>query len=154
MTYLFKLALAASIFCSACGSAWAGPDRGNAEDAVAMVQKVIEDMKKNGKEKVIQDVQHQHPRYKHRDLYVFISTIGGVTMANGSNPKMAGKNLSDIRDADGKTMGKERLDLARTKGKGWQDYRWPDPLTKEIKNKSAYLERYEDLVISCGIYKD
>jgi signal transduction histidine kinase len=151
---LARFTLAAALFLAVCSPSWAAPDRGSAEEAVAMVKKVIDDMKKNGKDKVIQDVQSQNPRYKDRDLYVFISSIKGITLANGSNPKTAGKDLSDIRDVDGKPMGKERFEMARTKGKGWQDYRWPDPLTKEIKKKSVYLERYDDLVISCGIYTD
>lgn len=153
MRYILKLTLAAVVLFSTC-TAWAAPDRGNAEDAVAMVKKVIDDMKKNGKDKVVQDVQGQNPRYKDRDLYVFISTINGMTLANGANPRMVGKDLSEIKDIDGRPMGKERFEMARTKGKGWQDYRWPDPITKEIKKKSVYLERFDDLVISCGIYKD
>lgn len=154
MKFLFKLAISTLTFFAMCGPTWAGPDRGTAEQAVAMVKKVVDDMKKYGKEKVIHDVQNQDPRYKDRDLYIFVSRLDGITLANGSNPKTVGKNMNDIKDADGKPMGKERFEIARTKGKGWQDYKWPDPITKEVKAKSTYLERYEDLVVSCGIYKD
>lgn len=154
MNALRKLAIAAIILMSVCGTSWAGPERGSADDAVAMVKKVVDDMKKYGKEKVLRDVQAQDPRYRDRDLYVFIGGMDGVTLANGSNPKLAGKNLNGLKDADGKLMQQERLEIARTKGKGWQDYRWPDPITKEIKKKSTYLERYEDLIINCGIYRD
>jgi signal transduction histidine kinase len=150
----FKLAIALIAFVSVCGAHAADADRGTAEDAIAMVKKVIADMKKLGKDKVIQDVQSQSPRYKDRDLYVFISNMDAIALANGNNPKLAGKSLVDIKDADGKPMEKERLDIARTKGKGWQDYSWPDPITKEVKRKSVYLEKYEDMIISCGIYKN
>lgn len=154
MKYILKLAIPAIVLLAACGISWAGPERGSSAEAVAMVKKVIEDIKKNGRDKVIQDVQSQNQRYKDRDLYVFISNMDGVTLANGNNPKLAGKNLNDIRDADGKPMGKERFEIARGKGKGWQDYRWPDPITKEIRRKSVYLEKIEDLIVSCGVYKD
>ena len=153
MKNLVKL-LIAVLFFSASGIVAAAADRGTAEEAVALVKKVIEDMKRDGKEKVIQEVQSGSTRYKSRDLYVFIGSMDGITLANGSNPKIAGKNLNDVKDADGKSMGKERFDIARNKGKGWQDYRWPDPLTKEIRKKSTYLEKYEDVIVSCGIYKD
>lgn len=142
------------LFLSVAGTACAASDRGTADEAVAMVKRVIGDMKKDGKEKVIHEVQTGSARYKDRDLYVFISGMDGVTRANGINPKIAGKNLNDIKDADGKAIGKERFEIARTKGKGWQDYRWPDPQTKEIRKKSTYLEKYEDMIVSCGIYKD
>lgn len=143
-----------TLFLSFSAMPCAASDRGTAEEAVAMVKKVIDDMKTDGKEKIIRDVQSGSARYKDRDLYVFISGMDGVTRANGINPKIAGKNLNDIKDADGKSIGKERFELARTKGKGWQDYRWPDPLTKETRKKSTYLEKYEDVVVSCGIYRD
>lgn len=152
MKSLLKLVWALLFFTSACG--WAAPERGTADDAVAMVRKVADDIRKYGREKVIQDVQSQQPRYRDRDLYVFISSMEGVTLANGNNPKLAGKHLNDIRDADGKPMGKERFEIARNQGKGWQEYRWPDPLTKEIRRKAAYLEVHDGLIISCGIYKD
>jgi len=153
MRTMFKLAMA-SLLISFAGMSVAASDRGTADEAVAMVKKVIDDMKKEGKEKVIQDVQAGSARYKDRDLYVFISGMDGITRANGANPKIAGKNLNDIKDADGKSIGKERFELARTKGKGWQEYRWPDPLTKQSRMKSTYLEKYEDMVVSCGVYKD
>lgn len=153
MHMFFKLAIASLLLCFASVSA-AGADRGTPDEAVAMVRKVIDDMKKVGKEKVIQDVQAGSARYKDRDLYVFISGMDGITRANGANPKIAGKDLNDIKDADGKPIGKERFELARTKGKGWQEYRWPDPLTKQSRMKSTYLEKYEDMVVSCGVYKD
>jgi signal transduction histidine kinase len=153
MRTFFKLVIA-SLLLGLAGAAAAASDRGTPEEAVAMVKKVIDDIKKDGKEKVIQAIQAGSARYKDRDLYVFISGMDGVTRANGANPKIAGKNLNDIKDADGKPIGKERFELARTKGKGWQEYRWPDPLTKEVRQKATYLEKYEDLVVSCGIYKD
>ncbi|HCE07957.1 MAG TPA: histidine kinase, partial [Oxalobacteraceae bacterium] len=39
------------------------------------------------------------------------------------------------------------------KGKGWVDYKWPNPATKILEAKSSYVERYEDVYVGCGIYK-
>lgn len=152
MKRLLQLVLAALLLAST--SSWAAPARGTADEAVAMVKRVAGDIKKHGRQKVIQDVQNQDPRYRDRDLYVFVASMDGITLANGGNPKLAGKNLNDIKDADGKAMGRERFDIARTKGQGWQGYRWPDPLSGEVRRKAAYLERHDDLIISCGVYKD
>jgi cytochrome c len=46
------------------------------------------------------------------------------------------------------------LKLATTKGKGWVDYKYPDPTDNKIKGKSSYLELYESLIVGSGIYKD
>jgi signal transduction histidine kinase len=66
---------------------------------------------------------------------------------------MIGKELIDMKDADGKEFVKERIEIAKTKGSGWQDYKFTDPLTKKIEHKRAYIERHGDLIFGCGIYK-
>lgn len=153
MNVLLKF-LAPLMLSFAMGGACAGgTDRGTADEAVAMVKKVIADIKKYGKDKVVQEVQKQSPQYRDRDLYVTIGTMDGINLANGNNPKLAGKNILDLKDVDGKFIVRERIDIAHTKGQGWQDYRWPDPITKEIQKKSMYIERYEDITVACGIYR-
>jgi cytochrome c len=79
--------------------------------------------------------------------------MNGKVMAHGQNPKMIGKELIDMKDADGKAFVKERVEIAKTKGSGWQDYKFTDPLTKLIEHKRAYVERYENLIFGSGIYK-
>ncbi|MNR23206.1 Methyl-accepting chemotaxis protein 4 [compost metagenome] len=66
---------------------------------------------------------------------------------------MIGKDLIDIRDGDGKYYMRERIEIIKTKGKGWQDYKFLDPLTKKIEPKSMYIEKFDDLIVGCGIYK-
>lgn len=129
-------------------------ERGTPDEAVALVKKVIADMKKYGKDKVIKDIQNQSPDYKDRDLYVSIGNLEGMNLANGNNPKMAGKNIIDLKDADGKFITRERIDIVKSKGSGWQEYKWPDPITKEIQKKAMYVERFEDMTIACGVYKN
>lgn len=129
-------------------------DRGTADEAVALVKKVVTDMKKYGKDKVIKDIQNQSPDYKDRDLYISVGTLDGMSLANGNNAKFAGKNILDLKDADGVFITRERIEIAKKKGSGWQDYKWPDPITKVIQKKSMYVERYEDMTVACGIYKN
>nr|WP_315401761.1 cache domain-containing protein [uncultured Duganella sp.] len=150
--FLQMMVVAAAFAAGGAGAADAA--RGTANEAVAMVKKVIADIKKVGKDKVIQDIMAQSPQYRDRDLYVSISTLDGVSLANGANPKLVGKNLMDLKDADGKLIVRDRIDIAKKKGSGWQDYTWPDPTTKAMRKKSMYVERYEDLTVACGIYKD
>ena len=42
---------------------------------------------------------------------------------------------------------------AKTDGKGWVDYKWVNPVSKEIQAKSVYLEKSDDLIIASGFYK-
>ena len=135
------------------GNALAASERGTAEEAVAMVHKVIEYMKANGKEKTIAEVNNLNGKFRDRDLYVTINTLQAVTLAHGANAKMQGKDLIELRDADGKYFMKERLEIVKAKGKGWQDYKFVNPVTKAIEPKAMYFEKYEDVIVNCGIYK-
>ncbi|CUI05206.1 Methyl-accepting chemotaxis protein I (serine chemoreceptor protein) [Janthinobacterium sp. CG23_2] len=141
----------AAVFCTSSGAA---SDHGSAEEAKALVQKVIAYMKANGREKTIAEINDmQNTRFRDRDLYVTINDMNMKNLAHGANAKMQGKDLIDLKDADGKPFMRERLELVKTKGKGWQDYKFVNPVTKQIEPKSMYFEKYEDLIINCGIYK-
>jgi signal transduction histidine kinase len=43
--------------------------------------------------------------------------------------------------------------IAKSTGAGWVDYKWVHPITKHIMQKSAYLERVDEIIIGCGCYK-
>jgi signal transduction histidine kinase len=45
------------------------------------------------------------------------------------------------------------VDIAKSKGKGWVDFKWPNPVTKAVESKSGYVERVDDFLIGSGIYK-
>lgn len=130
-----------------------GADHGSAAEAVAMVQKVIAHIKANGKESTIAEINTLSDKFRDRDLYVTILDMNGVELAHGANKKLQGKNLLDLKDPDGKFYMRERLELAKSKGKGWQDYQFANPVTIKMEPKSMYFEKYEDMIISCGIYK-
>jgi signal transduction histidine kinase len=133
--------------------AFAQGTNGTSEEAIAMVQKVIASIKANGKEKTLAEINNIQGRFRDRDLYITINDMYGKNLAHGANVKMQGKDLLDLKDADGKLFVRERMELAKSKGKGWQDYKFVNPVSKQIEQKSMYFEKYEDMVINCGIYK-
>jgi signal transduction histidine kinase len=49
---------------------------------------------------------------------------------------------------------REILDVAQNKGRGWIDYKYPNPTTGRIDQKTSYVEFYDDLIIGSGVYKD
>ena len=134
-------------------ASYAAGEHGTADEAVAMVKRVIQYMKANGKEKTIAEINNINGQFRDRDLYVTINNLDMVTLAHGANPKMQGKDLIDLQDADGKYFMRERQQLVKKNGKGWQDYKFVNPVTKQIEPKAMYFERYEDVVVNCGIYK-
>lgn len=151
MRKILQLIMLLATFCFAGASH--GADHGSAEEAVAMVHKVIAHMKANGKENTIAEINSLSEKFRDRDLYVTILDMNGVELAHGANKKLQGKNLIDLKDTDGKLYMRDRLEIAKAKGKGWQDYKFANPVTIKMEPKSMYFEKYEDMIISCGIYK-
>lgn len=151
MKTLFKgvvIGLAALAF---TGMAMAA-DKGTAEEAIAMVKKGVAFVKANGKEKAFAEFSNMKGQFIDRDLYVMVYDMEGNNKAHGSNPKLIGKNLLEIKDADGKFIVKGLIEVAN-KGKGWFDYKWPNAATKAVEPKSTYVEKVEDVLIGVGIYK-
>ena len=129
-------------------------DKGTSDEAVAMVKKAAAAIKADGKEKTYAAIADPNNKtYHDRDLYVFVYDLNGVAVAHGNNPKMVGKNLLDMKDGEGKTMIKEMVDTAKSKGKGWVSYKWPNPVSKTVDDKSAYIEKVDDVLVGAGVYK-
>jgi len=126
---------------------------GTPAEAEGMVKKAVAFMKANGKEKAIAEVNKPKGQFTDRDLYIFVYDLNGKCVAHGFNQKMIGKDLAEMKDPDGKFYVKERIEIAKTKGKGWQDYKFTNPLSKKIEQKTAYIEKVDDLIVGCGIYK-
>jgi cytochrome c len=127
-------------------------EKGTADDAVAMVKKGVAFVKANGKEQAFTEFSNQKGQFVDRDLYIMVYDMEGINKAHGSNPKLIGKNLLEIKDADGKYIVKGLIEVAN-KGKGWFDYKWPNATTKAVEHKSTYVEKVDDVLIGVGIYK-
>jgi cytochrome c len=149
-----KLIVFALAIVLAGGSLMAQGKKGKPADAEAMVKKAIAFYKANGKEKAVAAFNDPKGKFVDGDLYILCYDLEGNCLAHGSNPKMVGKNWMELKDADGKEFVKERMKIAKEKGKGWQDYKWTNPLSKAIEPKTLYLERVDDIVIGCGAYKN
>jgi cytochrome c len=126
---------------------------GTAAQAEAIVKNAVKHIHAAGPQKAYDDFTSQKAPWKQGDLYVVVYDLQGKVNAHGQNVKMVGKELIDLKDADGKEFVRERVELARSKGKFWQDYKFTDPVTKKILPKSMYCEKLDDTAVCAGIYK-
>jgi signal transduction histidine kinase len=127
--------------------------KATAADATAMVKKGVAFIKANGKDKGYAEISNKDGQFVSNDLYLTVYGLDGTVRAHGANAKMVGKNLIDLKDIDGKEFVKERIELAKSKGTFWQDYKFTNPVTKKIEPKSMYCEKLEDMAVCGGIYK-
>lgn len=147
-----KLAAALALF-AGFGYPALGADHATKDEAIAMVKKAVDYVKKVGAEKAYADFSRKDGGFVDRDLYIFVQKMNGVTVANGANPKLIGRDMSDVQDVDGKYLFKERYELASKQPSFWQDYKFANPTTKKIEPKQAYCEKLNDALICSGVYK-
>ena len=126
---------------------------GTKEQAEAMVKKAIAFYKANGKEKAFAEISNTKGKFVKGELYVFVYDMNGKCVAHGFNNKLIGVDLIEMRDPDNTFFVKERIKLVKEKGKGWQDYKYTNPTTKKMESKTAYVEKIDNYVFGCGVYK-
>lgn len=122
------------------------------DDAVAFVRKATDYIKRNGKDKAIAEFNNPQGQFVDRELYIVALDLNGVVLASGANPKLAGKNLLEIKDSSGKAFVREQVDIAKSKGKGWVDFLWVNPVSKNIEPRSTYLEKVDDYFVLSGVF--
>ncbi len=124
------------------------------EKAVALVEKGLAYIKEVGKEKAIEEFNNGKGKFVDGEFYLFGYTLKGVCIVLGVNPKMIGQDLYEMVDADGKMIIQDFIKIATTDGKGWSNYKWSNPNTKKIQDKSSYVVYVKDadMILGCGFY--
>lgn len=75
--------------------------------------------------------------------------------AHGTRKELVGKSLYEFRDQDGKFVARDTVEVAKTSGRGWTDFRWTNPTTGQVEAKWTYVEKLGDrYAVGVGIYKD
>lgn len=124
-------------------------------EAEALVKEAIVYAKANGKDAAFKTITVAGgPFHKHGgELYVFVYDFNGKVLAHGQGAQKVGIVQLNAKDPDGKEFVQERIQLAKTKGKGWHDYKFLNPVDKKIENKTSYIEVWDGLIFGAGIYK-
>ncbi len=127
-------------------------NHGTKEEAVAMVKRVQDMFKKDGADATFKAVSDPSNKDFHdRDLYAYIYTLSGVCVAHGARPTLIGRDLSDIKDQDGNYIHRLHLAIAEGSGSGWVHYKWPNPQTNKIEDKTSYVEKMGDYYVGVGV---
>lgn len=115
-------------------------EKATREDAVAMVQAAVARVKAVGVEKAAREFMGDDGKWKAKGLYISMYNIKNnrvVVVAHGMDQKLIGKDLTGLRDADGKLFLQEAVKMAQ--GGGWVYYKWPDPGTRKLCAKASYI---------------
>jgi len=120
----------------------------------AFVEEGVKLCKEKGNDACLKEFNDKNGKFIRGELYMFAYDFNGVNKALGSNPKIVGKNLYKLKDASGTMLIQELINIAKTKGEGWFDYKWSHPKTKRNTDKTSFIKRIDgDLFIGTGYYK-
>lgn len=121
----------------------------------ALVKEAIAFAKANGKDAAFKEITKIGGRFhKHGgELYVFVYDMDGKVVAHGQGASKVGVNQANAKDPEGREFIKERIALAKGKGKGWHDYIYMNPKDNKKEPKTSYIEVWERLIFGAGIYK-
>jgi len=123
----------------------------DAARAKALLDRAVADYRKDPGRALV-DFSMVGP-YQDGDLYVYVVGENGVMQASGgSSVTLVGRDVRELRDADGKQFMKEMLAGARNWGSGSIEYRWLNSEHGKIEDKIAYYRKSGDAVIAVGYY--
>jgi signal transduction histidine kinase len=129
-------------------------ERATKEEAKTMVDAAYDHIKKVGAEQAFKDFNTDKAKWTKKDLYVMAYDAQAVCLANGANQGLVGKNMKDLKDANGVPIIVSLLDKA-AKGGGWVEYEWTHPQTHKAEAKTTFARQLPDGsgFVGVGVYR-
>jgi hypothetical protein len=119
------------------------------EEAKTMALKAADYLKSVGPDKALADFSARDGPWHDRDLYVTVQNNRGVMVANGTNPGLIGRDVLELKDPEGKSFNHDIQAIRET---GWVDFKWQNPVTREIEPKTTFEVRVGNYIIGVGAY--
>jgi len=125
-----------------------------AEQAKALAERAVAHIRAVGRDQAFADFSRPDGGFVDGALYVYCQDVSGVVVAHGGNPLLVGRNMAGVRGPDGRLANVEINQLGFSQGSGWLEFRWPNPATKRIELKAAYVLKVDDHTVGgSGYYK-
>nr|WP_321527051.1 cache domain-containing protein [uncultured Cohaesibacter sp.] len=107
-------------------------------DAKAAAAKAIEFMRYRGSE------------------YFWINDMNSVIVMHAAKPDLVGKDLSDLKDANGVNIFPTFVKTVKAEGSGFVDYMWPKAGSENAVDKLSYVKAFAPWgwVVGTGVYID
>ena len=101
-------------------------------------------------------LKNKASEFVYKDTYVFVLDPNCNMLVHPASPELEGKNLRDMKDANGKFLFREFVQVVQDHGSGWVDYMWPKPGTTKPVAKTTFVSKVvvkgETFVVGTGIY--
>lgn len=127
--------------------------RASAKEARAMLEQAARLLEEKPPAAAFAAFNNPKGQYVKRDLYVFVVGRDGIMHAHGGAPDgLVGMQVLDLRDAAGKALIREMLEVAPEKGFGQVQYVWLNRVSNRVEDKTAFVRRVGDYFVGVGFY--
>ncbi|TXG80955.1 MAG: hypothetical protein E6R11_00160 [Rhodocyclaceae bacterium] len=126
--------------------------RSSPEEARGMLEQAVAALKKDG-DAAFAQFNDPKGRFVVDDLYVFAVGLDDAKFyAHGATPSLVGKESSELRDAQGKPIIQQMINLAKVKGAGEIGYVWRNPVTNKVETKHSVVQKVDKYLVAVGYY--
>jgi len=88
--------------------------------------------------------------------YFWINDMHPRMIMHAAKPELDGKNLSELRDPNGKALFREMVEVVTASGSGYVPYQWAKPGADHPLDKISYVKGFAPWgwIIGSGVYAD
>jgi len=88
--------------------------------------------------------------------YFWVNDMTPITIMHPIKPELEGKDMSQLKDANGKVLFVEFVNAVKKDGAGYVDYLWPKPGFDKPVEKISYVKGFAPWgwIVGSGIYID
>jgi methyl-accepting chemotaxis protein len=88
--------------------------------------------------------------------YVWVNDMVPKVVFHPIKPELEGKDVSDMKDPNGKNLFVDFVKIVKADGSGYVDYLWPRPGSSEPEPKRSYVKGFAPWgwVMGSGVYVD
>ena len=127
-------------------------DHATPEQAKSLVAEAVAYLKSKGPEEATKAFQDPKGSFRRGELYVFVFDTDGRYVASGANPKLAGSDAAELKDAEGKPIVQAMISETKDKPNAVIDYVWLNRQTNKVEHKHSYITRDGNYIVGAGTY--
>ena len=151
MRRLAKVAIGIAFICSMASTVLADEEA----DVQNLVEKAVVFFQQKGQDYALRVLNLNSGPFRKGELYVFAGSMKDFTfLAHPANAELLGKPQKDMKDAVGKLIFQDFVNVAKDPGVGWVQYSWLRHAEKEPTPKMTYIKRIPgtDVFLGSGFY--
>ncbi len=126
--------------------------RATPEQARSLLWAAVHELRQYG-ERALERFNDLNGSFVRDDLYVFVLDMDRqVIRAHGGMPRMVGRQVGELVDANGKPFVRDMLQAARNRDEGSLEYAWRNPVTHKLERKQTWFVRVGRQIVAVGAY--